>query len=293
MTRIAFIGLGEAGSALITGWGIGTHRITAYDKKTDDPATRAEMEERFARLGVEGFASLAEALAEADLVISVVTADQAVAAATAAAPHMNQGAFFCDCNSCAPSSKQTSAQAVEAAGGRYVDVAVMAPVHPALNKVPLLISGPHAAEIVPLLETLPLSLRVVAGDVGRASTIKMVRSVLVKGLEALTSEFMLAVEAAGVADEVLPTLSINYPGIDWDAQATYNFERMMVHGARRAAEMAEVAKTLSDLGLPNGVSAASVDWETRIAAVPVAPPADPKDTDAMTMAAQLLPHIRG
>ena len=292
MTRIAFIGMGEAGSALITGWGVGTHAITAFDKKTDDPATRAELEDRYARLGITGCRSLAGALAEADLVISVVTADQAVLAASAAAPHLDQGTFFCDRNSCTPSSKQVSALAVQAAGGRYVDVAVMAPVHPALNKVPLLISGPNAEDVAPLLQALPMTLRLVEGEVGRASTIKMVRSVLIKRLEALTSEFMLAVQAADVADEVLATLQINYPGFEWDAQAAYNFERAMVHGVRRAAEMVEVAKTLDDLGLPNGVSKASVDWELALSATPVVAPADPADNDALTMAAQLLPHIR-
>jgi len=293
MTRIAFIGMGEAGSALITGWGIGAHGpISAFDKKTDYADTKPVMDERYAELGVTGAADLAEALAEADLVFCVVTADQADAAAKAAAPHLKPGAFFCDCNSCAPSSKQASAKVIEAAGGRYVDVAVMAPVHPKLNMVPLLISGPHADDIAPILQALPMSLRIIPGEVGRASTIKMVRSVLIKGLEALTSEFMLAVQAAGVADEVLPSLANNYPGFDWDAQTTYNFERSMVHGVRRAAEMVEVAKTLDDLGLPNRMCKATVDWQLQLANTDAAPPANPKDSNAEAMAEMLLPFFK-
>ncbi|KMW60324.1 3-hydroxyisobutyrate dehydrogenase-like protein [Candidatus Rhodobacter oscarellae] len=290
--KLAFIGMGEAGSALITGWGAGRFETAAYDRKTDDPATREEMQDRYKALKIKGAGSLSEALAEADLVISVVTADQANAVAEAAAPHLNQGAFFCDLNSCAPSAKQKSALAVEAAGARYVDVAVMAPVHPALNAVPCLISGPRAEAVKPLLDALPMTTRIVTGDVGRASTIKMVRSVLIKGLEALTAEFMLAVSAADVADEVLPSLELNYPGFDWDAQATYNFERAMVHGVRRAAEMEEVCKTLRDLGLPDVVTQGTVQWERWLAAVPVAAPEDPKDTDARALAAAILPHIR-
>ena len=290
--KLAFIGVGEAGSALITGWGIGTHHIRAYDIKTDDDATRDALMARYSSLQIEGALTMADAMAEADLVISTVTADQANAVAQAAAPHLNQGAYFCDLNSCAPSSKQKSAQVVEAAGARYVDVAVMAPVHPALNKVPCLISGPHAEAIKPLMDALPMTTRIVPGDVGRASMIKMVRSVLIKGLEALTSEFMLAVSAADVFDEVFPTLKINYPDFDWDAQVTYNFERAMVHGVRRAAEMEEVAKTLTDLGLPNSITQATVGWERRLAGVPEAAPADPNDTNARELSAKILPHIQ-
>lgn len=292
MARIAFIGMGEAGSALISGWGRGVHDITAFDIKTDRHETRSTMLACYSELSVGGCESLERALAGADLVISVVTADEAVNAARAAAACLERGAFFCDFNSCAPSSKRISADELHRAGGRYVDVAVLAPVHPALNLVPLLLSGPHAADVAPKLEALPMKLRVVEGGIGRASTIKMVRSVLVKGLEALTAEFFLAVEAAGIADEVLPTLGLNYPDFDWERQGSYNFERAMVHGARRAAEMAEVTKTLQDLGLPSGVSTAAVEWETLLSDVAVEPPSDPEKTDVMTLAAKLLPHIQ-
>ncbi len=292
MARIAFIGMGEAGSALVTGWGRGVHAVTAFDIRTDSRKTRSAMLARYAELGVEGCGSLDRALSGAHLVISVVTADQAVAAARTAAPYLERGAFFCDLNSCAPSSKRISAIDVDGAGAHYVDVAVMSPVHPKLNLVPLLLSGPHAAGVAPILEALPMNLRVIEGGIGRASTIKMVRSVLVKGLEALTAEFFLAVEAAGIADEVLPTLAPSFPGFDWERQGRYNLERAMVHGSRRAAEMVEVGKTLEDLGLPSGVSAAAAEWEWLLSAVPVEPPTGSGDDDVMALAAGLLPHIR-
>jgi len=293
MTKIAFIGMGEAGSALITGWGIGTQGvIRAYDKKSDDPRTRDGLEARYKALGVQGCSTAAEAVAEADLVISVVTADQAVLAAQSVAGHLPKGAYFCDLNSCAPSSKLQSEALVTAGGRRYVDVAVMAPVHPALNMVPLLISGPHAEAVAPVLQALPMKLKIVPGDTGRASSIKMVRSVLIKGLEAVTVEMMLAAAAAGVEDEVLSSFEPNFPGFDWDAQSTVNMERMMVHGVRRAAEMVEVAKTLDDLGLDNSMSAACVNWHRNLPGTGVPAPKNPADTDATTLARQLLPHLR-
>ncbi len=292
MDHIAFIGMGEAGTALVTGWGARAHTISAFDVKTDVQNTRSAMLAHYAELGVIGCDTEERALAGAKLVISVVTADQAVAAAKAAAPHLEIGAYFCDLNSCAPSSKRISANAVEQAGGRYVDVAVLSPVHPARNMVPLLLSGPHAKGVAPILEALPMIPKVVEGDVGRASTIKMVRSVLVKGLEALTSEFFIAVEAAGIADEILPTLVLNYPDFDWERQGAYNFERAIVHGLRRAEEMVEVRKTLEDLGVPAVVSAAAIEWERLLSNVSVDPPSDPDSINVMSLAAELLPHIK-
>ena len=281
--QIAFIGLGEAGSALISGWGTArSGQIRAYDIKLDDPATAPGIRDRAAALGIDCRDSLAGALEGAELVFSVVTADQAVAAARAAAPLLAPEAMFCDLNSCAPSSKHESARLIGAAGGRYLDVAVMAPVHPKRNMVPLLVSGPHAEAIAPVLEALPMAPRVVAGDVGRASSIKMIRSVMVKGMEALSAECFLAATRAGVADEVIASLSASHADSDWPTRAAYNLERMLRHGARRAAEMEEVARTLRDLGLPDDMAVATVDWQRRIAATGIAPPADGAPLDATT-----------
>ncbi|WP_172293853.1 NAD(P)-dependent oxidoreductase [Pseudoruegeria sp. HB172150] len=290
--QIAIIGFGEAGSALVTGWGEAHGTIRAYDIKTEDAAQADAMRARYAALGVQGCASSAEAVAGADLVFCTVTADQAVIAARVAAPHMSQGAYWLDLNSCAPSSKREAAGVIEAGQVRYVDVAVMSPVHPKLNMVPLLIGGPHAGEVAPLLEALPMSLRVVEGEVGRASSIKMIRSVMIKGIEALSAECALAAVAAGVTAEVVPSLSNNYPGVDWDAQMGYNLERAMVHGARRAAEMEEVAKTLTDLGLPDGMTRACVDWQRRLADTSAEPPEDPRAAGAAAVADLLLAEIR-
>src|SRR5690606_11498719 len=128
-----------------------------------------------------------------------------------------------------------AAQIIEAAGGRYVDVAVMAPVEQGLA-VPLLLSGPHAAAAVPLLKALGFTnLRVVGGEVGRASAIKMIRSVMIKGLEALSWECAAAAEAAGVYDEITASLDASEKPVGWAQRFAYNRERMETHGARRAA----------------------------------------------------------
>ncbi|MDJ0995008.1 MAG: DUF1932 domain-containing protein [Dinoroseobacter sp.] len=275
--KIAFIGMGEAGAALVKGWGAArAPQITAYDIKSDVPDTAPEIATRCAALGIERASSPADALSGAELVFSTVTADQALIAAQAGAPHLASGAVWCDLNSCAPGTKRRAAAVIEKAGGRYLDVAVMAAVYPRMNMVPLLISGPHAADLEPVLAALPMSPKRVEGDVGRASSIKMIRSVMVKGMEALTAECVLAARAAGVEAEVLASLERSHPGTEWEAKSVYNLERMLVHGVRRAAEMEEVAKTLAELDLPNALVQATVDWQRRIAATSVA---RPEETD--------------
>jgi len=242
LSKIALIGFGEAGStfARAAGWGA---RACAWDVL---PARQAEM----AQCGVTVAASAAEAAAQSDLVLSLVTADQALGAARAYAANLSSGAIWCDMNSVAPETKRAAAAAVEAAGGRYVDVAVLAPVDPARLAVPLLLSGAAAADAGTALRAAGFgNVRVVGSEVGRASAIKMIRSVMVKGIEALTDEMMQAAHAAGVAGEVLASLDASEKPRPWAERAAYNLERMHTHGLRRAAEMEESAKTLLGLGV--------------------------------------------
>ncbi len=208
-----------------------------------------------------GASTAPEAVAGAEAIFSVVTADQAHEAAIAALPGVGKGAFFFDCDSCAPQTKERTAKEVDAAGGRYVDVAVMAPVHPRLHRTPLLISGPHAKDAAPVLAALDMAADIHEGPVGSSSAIKMIRSIMMKGLEALVCECVLAGRKAGVIETVLDSLDDTYPGFDWRRRSAYMLERVMTHGVRRAAEMREAALTVDLLGLDGAMSRASVGWQ--------------------------------
>jgi 3-hydroxyisobutyrate dehydrogenase-like beta-hydroxyacid dehydrogenase len=239
---VALVGFGEAGETFASapGW---RGETRGWDIV---PERRAAM----AKWGVETADNAAAALGDRAFILSLVTADSALPAARDYAPLLPEGALWCDMNSVAPETKRKAAAAIEAAGGRYVDVAVMAPVNPARLAVPLLISGPHAIAAQPLLEALGFSnVRNVGDQVGRASAIKMIRSVMVKGLEALSAECAAAAEAAGVFDEVMASLDASEKSKPWAEKVAYNRERMATHGARRAAEMEESAKTLQGLGV--------------------------------------------
>jgi len=127
----------------------------------------------------------------------------------------------------------------------------------------MLVSGADAS---PALAALGFSPRRIDGPVGRASTIKMLRSVMVKGIEALTAECFLAARKAGVADEVAASLDASWPGADWAAKADYNLGRMRVHGLRRAAEMEEAAATLEGLGVAGEMARATARVQRRLGA---------------------------
>lgn len=262
--KITLIGFGEAAEAFRTGWGKNVPPVCAFDVKMLDPDEAAGMLERCRAARVEGCPEASAALGGAGLVFCLVTADQALAAAEAAAPYLRPGSLWLDGNSCSPGRKRAAAAVIEVAGGRYVDMAIMAPVHPRRHLTPVLLAGPAADDAATALRGLAMAPAVAGGAVGDASTIKMLRSVMVKGFEALTAECVLAARRAGVDSAVLASLQASDPGFDWTARTAYNLERMMVHGARRAAEMREVAVTLGELGLPGRMAAATAAWQDEI-----------------------------
>lgn len=274
MTTVCSVGFGEAAQAFVAGWQAAGAAVSAFDVKTGDPSTREAKRADYAGHGVRGAETLGDALAGGELAFSLVTADQAETAARQAAEQNLNAALWLDCNSCAPGTKRRAAEAIEAASGRYVDVAVMAPVYPKRHAVPLLLSGPHAAVAAEALAALGMRPRVVGEDVGQASTIKMLRSVMIKGTEALFAECFLAAQKAGVLDAVLGSLSGSNPDVAWEKQGSYTLERMTVHGERRAAEMREVARTLADLDVPNGLTEATVQWQARLGQLGVEPGED-------------------
>ena len=177
-----------------------------------------------------------------------VTAASSVEAARSAAAHLEGQPFYLDVNSVSPGRKQNTAKIVGDAA-RYLDVAIVSAIHPARHKSPMMLAGPFARKAEPLLTSLGMKTQVMSDKVGGAAAIKMIRSVMIKGIEAVTAECFLAAERAGLLDQVTASLKNNYPTLDWSKVSEYNIERMASHGIRRAAEMREVAETLRELGI--------------------------------------------
>jgi 3-hydroxyisobutyrate dehydrogenase-like beta-hydroxyacid dehydrogenase len=255
--RVCFIGFGEAGQAFASGFReAGVEQIAAWDILFPQAEGR-RLREAGEKIGVRLGGSAAEAVAGADLVISAVTAASSLEAARSVKPHLAGGQFYLDINSVSPGRKRETAQLL-GERARYVDVAVMAPVHPARHETPVLFAGPHVQGVEPLLAALGMRAAPAGAEIGAAAAIKMVRSVMVKGLEALTLECFLAAERAGVEEQVIASLSKSFPTLDWRRTIEYNLERMASHGVRRAAEMEEVADTLRELGIEPLMASATV-----------------------------------
>lgn len=261
--RIAFIGFGEAGQAMAAGLrDEGVTDISAWDILFQD-AAGAPLIDAAKASGVRAALSAADAVRGAEIVIAAVTAASSYEAAQSAAGQLNDAPLYLDVNSVSPGRKQATA-ALLGGEARYVDVAIVSAIHPARHKSPMMLGGPHAAAAEPVLAGLRMKTQVVGNDVGAAAAIKMIRSVMIKGIEALTLECFLAASRAGVADQVAASLYNNYPGVDWGKMSEYNIERMASHGIRRAAEMREVADTLRELGVEPLMTAGTIERQQQL-----------------------------
>lgn len=259
MTGVAIIGLGEVGTVLAEE--LRGLSITAWDVAFEDPTGPVSL--RAATLPVRACSSAVDAVRGADLVISAVTAANSVSAAVDAAAGIGAGAWFVDLNSSSPERKQAAAVAIEAAGGRYVEAAVMSPIDPKRLAAPMLLGGPHAKAFAEFAEPLGFTgLEPYSDTIGVAAATKLCRSVMIKGVEALLTESMLTARHWGVEERVLDSLSNLLPG-DWHALAPYMISRSLEHGTRRAEEMREAALTVSGAGVAPTMSdavATRQDW---------------------------------
>jgi len=266
--RITLIGYGEVGRTL--GRALqpqGPAALRAYDTLLDDAGRRDAMVLRVREDHVVPIAPAPAAVEGAGLVICAVTADQTLAAARATAPGLRPGAFYVDVNSVSPKTKCECAAVIDAAGARYVEMAVMTSIPPHGIRVPMLSGGPHAADAAPLLAGLGFKVEHASDQYGVASAIKMCRSVIVKGMEALVIESFLSARRYGVEREVLASLAETFPGIDWEKNGSYFFQRVVAHGRRRAEEMREAAVTVQEAGLEPFMASAIADRQAWMAAL--------------------------
>ena len=263
--HVGLIGYGEVGRILAEDLRAQGVHVTAYDLKLDHADSAEALRIHAQAHGVSLAESHAELAHGTDFIVSAVTASQAVPVAQACVAAIKPGAFFLDFNSASPGAKQRAAALVDAAGGRYVEGAVMTSIPPYRIKVPLLLGGAAAAELSPLINALGFASRVASERLGVASATKMCRSVMIKGLEAMVIESFTTARHYGVEDAVIASLHETFPGIDWEKQAAYFFQRVIEHGRRRSEEVREVAKTVRDAGLEPWSAAGTAERQAWIA----------------------------
>lgn len=296
--HVGLVGYGEVGRILAEDLRARGVAVGAFDLKLATDAAPA-LREHAAAHGVTLVDDHAALASQADLIVSAVTASQTVAVAEACAAAIRPGAFFLDFNSASPGAKQRAAAWIDGAGGRYVEGAVMTSIPPYRIQVPLLLGGAAAAELAPLINALGFASRVASERLGVASATKMCRSVMVKGLEAMIIESFTTARHHGVEDAVIASLHETFPGIDWEKQAAYFFQRVIEHGRRRSEEVREVAETVREAGLTPWSASGTAERQAWIADLADAglfgargTPGFARSADWRTEADRLLGHVR-
>ena len=255
MISFGTIGAGEAGKAVATSLYASNGIKSAYFDLKDIAPCPAQ----------EKMATREALAAQASMIFSVVTADEALNAARQMAPVLTSKHIYLDGNSVSPATKQQAAQIITQTGARYVDIAIMAPIHPRGHKTPLLIGGPDETDVRPYLEGWGFDFKWQGPQVGDASMVKMLRSILIKGMESLICECVTAAQGQGLDTDILTSAGKTLGIDDMPALANYVMERAATHGRRRAAELREVAKTLAELGLSNHMPTAIAKHQDMIA----------------------------
>jgi 3-hydroxyisobutyrate dehydrogenase-like beta-hydroxyacid dehydrogenase len=270
--QIALIGYGEVGQLFAREFvRKGGASVSVYDRKFETPSERAALVKIAAQDDVRLADNPAAATVGADIVISAVTADQAIAAAQAAAPSLKPGQTYIDLNSVSPSSKRNVAAAINPSRAGFLEFAVMSPVAGLGIASPVLAGGARAREWAERLNRLGMKIEAVSDEIGVASATKLCRSIVIKGLEAIMVDLNLAAAEAGVMTAVLASLTASYPGMDWAEAARIMPTRVARHGVRRAAEMREAARMLEEMGLSGAFPAAIADRHERYAKDTVIP----------------------
>ncbi|MGH2753579.1 MAG: DUF1932 domain-containing protein [Actinomycetota bacterium] len=258
MKTIGVIGLGEAGIAISAGLA-GSRKVSVigYDIRLAHQTAGDTLRAAIDSVGIRTTDSIEQLVEDADIVISLVTAAAAIPVAEQVAPGLRSEQLYVDANSASPAAMQTIASLIVGTGAGFVDIAVMAAVSPLGHRTPMLASGPDAKTLVDQLRGAGTQIEVVGDEAGAASAVKMTRSIMLKGVEALMLECLLCSERFGVTDRVLASLDNSFPTGSWRERADYLASRTAQHAARRAEEVEEASRAVAIAGLDPLMTAAA------------------------------------
>lgn len=266
MASFAFIGFGELGAALAQGLGrSGSHALRAYTRARAQPAASDALQQRLRQAATRGCDTLEEAVSGATAVLSVVPAHASLAVAERCAPLLEPGAYFVDFSVAAVAEKQAAGALVAAVDALYVDAAVLGTVSASGFAVPILASGPGARGWQTLVEPEGLQVEALEGPAGDATLVKLLRSVYMKGRDALIVEMMLAARRYGLDERV--AASIQGPGeqVPFPALAERVLCALAVHAERRSDELLASSEVVRGAGVDPLLSRAGSDVLRRVA----------------------------
>ncbi|GAA1688528.1 NAD(P)-dependent oxidoreductase [Microbacterium sediminicola] len=249
--RVAVIGLGEAGSTYARGLRDRGADVIGYDRafELDDVGCAPDA---------------VSAARGADLVLSLVCAANAADVADEVAD-VCQGAVFADMNTGSRELKQHVTSRMARAGVPCADVAIMAPILRHGIMTQLLTSGPGAAEVSRLFTALEVPISVVGTQPGDAASLKLTRSVFLKGLGSLVFESLRAAEALGAHDWMLEQMAGEF-GPEGETLVERLITGTRLHAVRRSHEMKDVREYLRSIDVPAEMTEGTIAWLDRIVA---------------------------
>lgn len=255
---IAFIGFGEAAWHLCKRLGRQPSlRLRAFDTALADRQQAPVLESRAHQANVTLCHTLAEACTGVRYVICLTSAASALSVAQSVLPLLQPGQRYIDMNSASPAVKQAIDHLPRPQGVGFCDAAVMGTVPESGHRVPVLLAGDAAVDFATALTPFGMQLTVLEGNAGSASALKMLKSVVMKGLPQLFLEAFCAAQQAGVLDALVASLGQSLNGKTVEQLAETFCYRTVQHAARRSAEMTDVVATLHSLGTDTAMSAAA------------------------------------
>jgi 3-hydroxyisobutyrate dehydrogenase-like beta-hydroxyacid dehydrogenase len=250
---IAVLGLGEAGSVYATDLAHRGATVVGVDPVVVHPPD-----------GVSIVPNVADAVSGVDVVLSLVGARAASSVLEAALPAMSAAAVYADMNTGGPEAKRSLATLAEARGISFVDVAILAPVPRSRIQTPLLLSGSGAARLLTLFQEIGIPATAVGAEAGLAASLKLLRSVFMKGMAGLVFESLNAADSIGAREWLQQQIALEL-GPDGDELVRHLLEGTSKHAVRREAEMRDAQAYLESLGSPSWMTAGTIDWLHEIA----------------------------
>jgi len=255
--KLSFIGFGVAGYGLAKGLkGASVNEIFFCDNQWNSPPFSETLRKRAAEIGaiyVDGIQTLSE---KTDTIISCVTGSVALRIAGQTAPYLTQNKLYIDVNTTAPMVQEKIAAVIESSGAAFVDAAMMGAIPTFLHRVPILASGSGAVRFKELMEPYGMQIDCLGEKPGKASGLKMFRSIFMKGLVALLIEMLMAARRYEAEDTVLQSISESMDKNNFMETTRIIFTKGITGAERMAHEMEDVIETLQFLDLPSDMTQA-------------------------------------
>jgi len=248
--KVGFLGFGEVGYEISSGLvKEGLTEIYAYDSLQNDSQRGLEIQTNAKKAKVTLLSNNTDVVTMCDIIMSVIPGAFALDAAKSVLNKIKPGKIFADMSTSLPSTKKIIDKLVNEKGGKFVDGGMMASLASTHYKVPIVVAGNGASDFIEALTPYGMNIKKISDQAGDAISVKLVRSIYMKGIAALGAEMLEAANVLGVDKLVVDSISNTLDGKSFAFNNEYFVIASVWHGARQVHEMEDVTKMLEDIGV--------------------------------------------